>query len=414
MKRINPLLLAISWGRRKPEADDRSILPSRNKALMPDRPPRYSFSKRTIHLIAAARPNFMKIAPLYHALKKTGWAEPVIVHTGQHYDLNMSDAFFKDLMLPEPHHHLGVGSGTHAEQTGSVMIAYEKLLIESRPDLTVVVGDVNSTVAASLAAVKLGVRVAHLEAGLRSFDRSMPEEINRIVTDSIADILWTPSPDGDENLLREGVSSEKIERVGNIMIDSLEMMRPRIEGENAFGKYGLIKGGYGVVTLHRPSNVDDPKTLNRLCEALQHIAAEIPLVFPVHPRTRKNLEAFGLYASLTAAEGMHVDHPVSYIPFMNLVFNCRLAITDSGGIQEETTYLGIPCLTLRPNTERPVTVTQGTNRLCTPEDIEHLVASAIANKSKVNSPSLWDGKTAGRVVESIKRHNKKKGTPSTL
>jgi UDP-N-acetylglucosamine 2-epimerase (non-hydrolysing) len=371
---------------------------------MPDRL-RYSLSKRTIHLIAAARPNFMKIAPLYHALKGTGWGEPVIVHTGQHYDLNMSDAFFKDLMLPEPHHHLGVGSGTHAEQTGSVMIAYEKLLIENRPDLTVVVGDVNSTVAASLAAVKLGVRVAHLEAGLRSFDRSMPEEINRIVTDSIADILWTPSPDGDENLLREGVSSEKIERVGNIMIDSLEMMRPRIEGENAFGKYGLKKGDYGVVTLHRPSNVDDPKTLNRLCEALQHIAAEIPLVFPVHPRTRKNLEAFGLYASLTAAEGMHVDNPVSYIPFMNLVFNCRLAITDSGGIQEETTYLGIPCLTLRPNTERPITVTQGTNRLCTPEDIEHRAASALAKKSKVPSPVLlWDGKTAGRVVESIKRN----------
>ena len=268
---------------------------------------------KTIHLIAAARPNFMKVAPLYHALKKTDWAEPVIVHTGQHYDLNMSDAFFKDLMLPESHHHLGVGSGSHAEQTGRVMIAYEKLVMERRPDLVVVAGDVNSTVACTLAAVKLGVKTAHLEAGLRSFDRSMPEEVNRIVTDSIADLLWTPSPDGDENLLREGIAPEKIERVGNIMIDSLEMMRPRIMAENGAAKYGLKNGSYGVVTLHRPSNVDDPKVLKRLCEALQHIAADIPLVFPVHPRTRKNLEAFGLHAGLAASPGMHLDDPVSYI-----------------------------------------------------------------------------------------------------
>ena len=283
------------------------------------------------------------------------------------------------------------------------MIAYEKLLVEQRPELVVVVGDVNSTVACTLAAVKLGVKTAHLEAGLRSFDRTMPEEINRIVTDSIADILWTPSPDGDENLLREGVAPEKIERVGNIMIDSLEMMRPRIMAENAAAKYGLKSGAYGVVTLHRPSNVDDPETLKRLCDALQRIAADLPLVFPVHPRTRKNLEAFGLYAGLAAAPGMHLDEPVSYIPFMNLVFNCRLAITDSGGIQEETTYLGIPCLTLRPNTERPITVTQGTNRLCTPEDIENQAIAAMANKPKANPPLLWDGKTAGRVVESARR-----------
>jgi UDP-N-acetylglucosamine 2-epimerase (non-hydrolysing) len=363
------------------------------------------FSKRTIHLIAAARPNFMKIAPLYHALKKTEWAEPVIVHTGQHYDLNMSDAFFDDLRLPEPHHHLGVGSGSHAEQTGGVMMAYEKLLIAGRPDLTVVVGDVNSTAAASLAAVKLGVKVAHLEAGLRSFDRRMPEEINRIVTDSIVDILWTPSPDADENLRREGAAAEKIERVGNIMIDSLEMMRQRIEAQNAFGRYGLPQRGYGVVTLHRPSNVDQPQTLQRLCAALQRIASEIPLVFPVHPRTRKNLEAFGLYAPLAAAAGMHLDLPASYLPFMNLIFNCRLAITDSGGIQEETTYLGIPCLTLRPNTERPITISRGTNRLCTPEDLEQGVAAALAAASGRPSPlPLWDGKTAGRVAASIVRH----------
>jgi UDP-N-acetylglucosamine 2-epimerase (non-hydrolysing) len=359
--------------------------------------------KKSIHLIAAARPNFMKIAPLCHSFIKSEWAEPIIVHTGQHYDLNMSDAFFRDLMLPQPHFHLGAGSGSHAEQTGRVMIAYEKLLMEKRPDLVVVVGDVNSTMAGTLAAVKLGVKTAHLEAGLRSFDRSMPEEINRIVTDSIADILWTPSADGDGNLLREGIAPEKIERVGNIMIDSLEMMRPRIMAESAAARYRLSNGGFGVVTLHRPSNVDRPETLARLCEVLARISAELPLVFPVHPRTRKNLESCGLYARLADAPGMYLDEPLSYIAFMNLVFNCRLAITDSGGLQEETTYLGIPCLTLRPNTERPITVTAGTNRLCTPEDIGAQAAAALTRRIESKPPQLWDGKTAGRVVDSAGR-----------
>jgi len=360
--------------------------------------------KKRIHLVAAARPNFMKIAPLYHALNNSGWAEPAVVHTGQHYDINMSDAFFRDLLLPQPHHHLGVGSGTHAEQTGKVMIAYEALLMRQRPDLVVVVGDVNSTVAATLAAVKLGIRTAHLEAGLRSFDRSMPEEINRIVTDSIADILWTPSPDGDENLLREGVAPEKIERVGNIMIDSLEMLRPRIESENAFERFGLKSGGYGVVTLHRPSNVDNPEILLGLCSALKRIAAGLPLVFPVHPRTQKNLEKAGLYAQLAQAAGMHLSPPFSYVPFMNLVFNCRLAVTDSGGIQEETTHLGIPCLTLRPNTERPVTVSQGTNQLVTADSLENAIEQALAaNGKRSSAPDLWDGQTALRVASSIRR-----------
>jgi UDP-N-acetylglucosamine 2-epimerase (non-hydrolysing) len=364
-------------------------------------------TRKTIHLIAAARPNFMKIAPLYHALKKRHWAVPEIVHTGQHYDVNMSDAFFRDLMLPEPHHHLGIGSGSHAEQTGRVMMAYEKLLVERRPAMVVVVGDVNSTAACTLAAVKMnGNRplVAHLEAGLRSFDRTMPEEINRIVTDLIADILWTPSPDGDENLLKEGVAAQKIERVGNIMIDSLEMLRARIERENALPKYAVEKSSYGLVTLHRPANVDDKKTLKLLCAALVRVSNDLPLVFPVHPRTCKNLEKYELLETLRRAPGLHLDEPIGYVTFMNLVFNCRLVITDSGGIQEESTYLGIPCLTLRPNTERPFNITEGTNRLCTVADLQTSVKDILAAKGEgARKPELWDGKTAERVADSIQR-----------
>jgi UDP-N-acetylglucosamine 2-epimerase (non-hydrolysing) len=364
-------------------------------------------TKKTIHLIAAARPNFMKIAPLYHALKKAKWAVPEIVHTGQHYDVNMSDAFFKDLMLPEPHHHLGIGSGSHAEQTGRVMMAYERLLAEKKPDLVVVVGDVNSTAACTLSAVKMNSSrplVAHLEAGLRSFDRTMPEEINRIVTDSIADILWTPSPDGDENLLNEGIPAEKIERVGNIMIDSLEMMRARIEKENAISMYGIEKGNYGLVTLHRPANVDDKQKLQSLCDALVHVSEDLPLVFPVHPRTRKNLEKYDLLKALERASGIYLDEPIGYVTFMNLVFNCRLVITDSGGIQEESTYLGIPCLTLRPNTERPITITEGTNQLCTVDALVSCVDSIMnAEGEGYRKPELWDGRTAERVAASIHR-----------
>jgi len=359
-------------------------------------------SKKTIHLIAAARPNFMKIAPLYHALVKEEWANPIIIHTGQHYDINMSDAFFRDLGLPEPHIHLNVGSGTHAEQTGRVLIAYEKVLMESKPDLVIVVGDVNSTVAATLAAVKMGIKVAHLEAGLRSFDRTMPEEINRIVTDSIADILWTPSPDGDENLLKEGVTPEKIQRVGNIMIDSLEMMRRQIEKENACAHYGVVPGEYGLLTLHRPANVDDPKFLKEICQVLERIAERITLIFPVHPRTRKNLDSFGLLNELESHSGIHLTDPISYIPFMNLVFNCRFVLTDSGGIQEETTYLGIPCLTLRPNTERPITITQGTNKLCKINGIDNHIEHILKKTdTKRTVPELWDGFTAKRVCLSI-------------
>lgn len=357
---------------------------------------------KIIHLIAAARPNFMKIAPLYHALRNQDWAEPIIVHTGQHYDLNMSDAFFRDLNLPAPHIHLGVGSGSHAEQTGGVMIAYEKALLRENPDLVIVVGDVNSTVACTLAAVKLGVKVAHLEAGLRSFDRTMPEEINRIVTDSIADYLWTPSVDGNENLLREGVDPAKITMVGNIMIDSLVMMTPAIREETTRANLGLAENNYGVVTLHRPSNVDNPDILSHLCDALVRVSQKTDLVFSVHPRTAKNLREFGLYDRLDAAPGIILTEPLGYKAFMNLIFGCQFVITDSGGIQEETTYLKIPCLTLRPNTERPVTVTQGTNRLSTPERIESDLEE-VMQREVGKTPLFWDGKTAARVCKSIQQ-----------
>lgn len=370
-------------------------------------------SKQIIHLIAAARPNFMKIAPLYHALAATDWAKPVIVHTGQHYDINMSDAFFQDLRLPAPHIHLGAGTGSHAEQTGKVMMAYEKTLLETRPDMTVVAGDVNSTLACTLAATKLVYPelndhgrsrpiVAHLEAGLRSFDRSMPEEINRLATDVLADLLWTPSPDGDEHLRNEGITADKIQRVGNIMIDSLEMMRGAIEQADVAAEFSLPQGGYVIATLHRPGNVDDPAKLLELCNMLIHTAAQLPVLFPVHPRTRKNLIQAGLLEKLQQAPGITLTEPQSYIRFMSLVFNCRLVLTDSGGIQEETSYLGIPCLTLRPNTERPITVTAGTNRLCDLSNIRAALAEVLATPPQAaKPPELWDGKTAQRVTDRI-------------
>lgn len=357
-----------------------------------------------VDLIAAARPNFMKVAPLFHALHDEPWCRLRLVHTGQHYDKNMSDAFFSDLGLPSPDLHLGVGSGSHAEQTASVMIAYDRACEADRPDLVVVVGDVNPTVACALVGAKLHIPVAHLEAGLRSGDRDMPEEINRLVTDTLADILWTPSPDADEHLAAEGVAPEKVTRVGNIMIDSYELMRERIEASGERQRLGLEKQEYAVLTLHRPSNVDAVGPLTSLVNQLKNVAARLPLVFPVHPRTRKNLETFGLWKELAASPGVHLTEPLGYVDFMNLVCGARLAITDSGGIQEETTYLDIPCLTLRTTTERPITITEGSNRLVTAANLETTVNEVLEGHwTHGRKPDLWDGQTATRVVADIRR-----------
>jgi UDP-N-acetylglucosamine 2-epimerase (non-hydrolysing) len=359
-----------------------------------------------IHLIAAARPNFMKIAPLYHALSAQDWCSATIVHTGQHYDANMSDAFFRDLRLPAPHFHLEVGSGTHAEQTAGVMLAYEKVCSRERPDWTIVVGDVNSTAACAMVAAKLWIPVVHLEAGLRSGDRRMPEEINRLVTDAIADVLWTPSPDADENLLREGVPADRIDRVGNVMIDSYEMLRPQIEAAAGPAKFDLERGRYAVVTLHRPSNVDDRDTLAALVAQLVSISARMPLIFAVHPRTRKKLQEFGFWAQLDSAPAIRLTEPLGYVEFMALVCACRAVITDSGGVQEESTYLGIPCLTLRENTERPITVTHGSNRLVSPGQLTESVVRVLEGRWPTGSrPEGWDGAAASRCVAALKRRH---------
>jgi len=359
---------------------------------------------KTVHLIAAARPNFMKVAPLYHALKKQDWCTPVLIHTGQHYDAAMSDVFFEDFSLPSPDFHLNVGSGSHAEQTGGVMIAYEKLCLENRPDVIVVVGDVNSTLACTLAGKKLHIPVAHLEAGLRSGDRSMPEEINRLATDALADLLWTPSADGDENLLREGIPQEKIELVGNIMIDSFEMLRSKIDIQEVWRRFSCEKGQYGVVTLHRPSNVDDRTIISGFVEGLERICVDLPLVFPVHPRTRKQLESFGLIARVAQIKGLHLSEPMNYVNFMSLVTGAKVVITDSGGVQEETSYLNIPCVTLRENTERPVTISKGSNELNSIAGMVGAVDLVLSGSwKKSDKIQHWDGQTAIRVANSLKR-----------
>jgi len=364
---------------------------------------RARLSPKIVHLIAAARPNFMKVAPLYHALLRQDWCQPRIVHTGQHYDANMSEAFFRDLLLPEPGHHLGVGSGTHAEQTGRTMIAYEQVCQRERPDAIVVVGDVNATAACAMVGAKLWIPVVHLEAGLRSRDRRMPEEINRLVTDAISDLLWTPSKDADANLLAEGIPAHKIECIGNIMIDSFEMLRPRIAAADTRRRLALA-GPFAVVTLHRPSNVDERGALGELVQALVALSRELTVVFAVHPRTRRRLEEFALLEPIAGAAAVILTEPLSYIEFMNLVMGCTIAITDSGGVQEETTYLGIPCATLRENTERPITLTEGTNRLAKPQDLPAAAREALAGRwPQGQRPALWDGHAAERAALSLRQ-----------
>ena len=362
--------------------------------------------KQIVHLIAAARPNFMKVAPLWHALAATDDFAPVLVHTGQHYDANMSGDILADLGLPEPDFHLGVGSGSHAEQTGKVMIAYGEVAAAHRPDWLVVVGDVNSTLACALTGEKLGIRTVHLEAGLRSRDRTMPEEINRIATDAVADLLWTPSPDADANLAAEGVPAERITRVGNIMLDSFEMKRPAIDAAGVPETLGYNGRGYCVVTLHRPSNVDDPAQLASLADCLAGIQAQLPVVFPVHPRTSARLKETGLGERLADA-GVRLVEPMPYVRFMSLVAGAKAVVTDSGGVQEETTYLGIPCFTLRDSTERPITVTQGTNRLATAASVGEMLKGALdGHRPPAVKPEFWDGRTAERCVADLRRRSR--------
>lgn len=351
--------------------------------------------------VVGARPNFMKMAPLVQCLRKRGIPQK-LVHTGQHYDANMSKVFFDDLDMPAPDVYLGVGSGSHAQQTAKIMVEFEQVLESDRPDLVVVVGDVNSTLACSVVSAKLCIPVAHVEAGLRSFDPQMPEEINRIVTDRLAEILLTPSADGDEHLKNEGVPPGRIHRVGNIMIDSLVANLQKAEASGVLGELSVEGGAYGVVTLHRPSNVDDPQTLLRILGALHEIATQLPIVFICHPRTAARLEGLEGYEALSSTGDLRVLPPLGYLDFLRLVSRSRLVLTDSGGLQEETTYLGIHCVTIRENTERPITVTQGTNTLVGTDVAKILAAARPAMEGRPTTgrvPDLWDGRTAPRIVD---------------
>lgn len=364
---------------------------------------------KKVFLIAAARPNFMKVAPLWRALDEgSDLLQPYLIHTGQHYDKNMSDVFFKDLGMPKPDFHLGVGGGTHAQQTAGVMVKFEELCLAEKPDLVLVVGDVNATMATSVTASKLHIPVAHVEAGLRSRDMTMPEEVNRLITDAIADLLLTPSADADDNLRAEGVADNRIHLVGNIMIDSLVRSIEKARNLGTIDKYGVRKGEYGVVTLHRPANVDDPDTLSSLLDVMTNI--DLPLLFPLHPRTRAVMDQHDLVnrCGLNASSLQLID-PLGYYEFMNLVTHSKLLLTDSGGLQEETTYLDIPCLTLRPNTERPITISQGTSELATAESLPGQIETIMAgNWKKTTVPELWDGQTAPRIVRVLEQFLNKK------
>lgn len=351
-------------------------------------------------LIAGARPNFMKVAPLCRALDALPGVRTRLVHTGQHYDRNMSDTFFEDLEIPEPWRNLGVGSGSHAVQTAEIMRLFEPVLDEAKPDVLVVVGDVNSTIACALVAVKKGVPVAHVEAGLRSFDRTMPEEINRLLTDAISDVLLVTERSGMENLAREGADPARVHLTGNVMIDTLLRCRPKAAQSDVTARLGVEPRKYGVLTLHRPSNVDDPARLRALLDALADVARECPLVFPVHPRTRQKLKDAGL--DLAARGGFVLCDPLRYLDFLALMDRAKVLLTDSGGVQEEACVVGVPCLTLRENTERPATVEVGINRLVGSDPArvrEEALRAVRAPLSGARAPDLWDGRAAERIAK---------------
>lgn len=348
--------------------------------------------------VLGARPNFVKAAPVVRALDELGVRQGV-VHTGQHYDALMSDVFFADLGLPEPIANLAVGSGTHAKQTAALLVGLEELFTEQRPSLVVLYGDVNSTLAAILVCAKLGIPCAHVEAGLRSFDRTMPEEINRIVTDSLSDLLFTTSPEALSYLAREGVAAEKCHFVGNPMIDSLFSALPSLDPAPVVARLGL-PGRYAVATLHRPANVDTPEAARELVDAVLSVSEQIPIVVPIHPRGRTRLAEAGL----VDGPGLRIVDPLGYVDFLSLVRGASLVVTDSGGVQEETTMLGVPCLTVRPNTERPITVTHGTNRLVTPASLPAAASKALADGASTPSgslPPLWDGEAGPRIARVI-------------
>jgi UDP-N-acetylglucosamine 2-epimerase (non-hydrolysing) len=354
--------------------------------------------------IVGARPNFMKIAPIQRAMGKFSQLQPVLVHTGQHYDEKMSKLFFEDLELPQPDVYLGVGSGTHAQQTARIMLEFEKVVEEQKPDLVLVVGDVNSTMACSLVATKMGIKIGHVEAGLRSFDRTMPEEINRLVTDTLADYLFVTEKSGLENLKREGIADNKVFFTGNVMIDSLVYFMKKAERSDILTRMNLDSDAYALITLHRPSNVDVKENFEKLLDAFAVIEKELKIVFPIHPRSLKMLHSFGLDKRIGSMKGFILCDPIGYLDFMKLMRNARLLLTDSGGIQEETTYLGIPCLTMRENTERPVTIEVGTNILVG-SDTKRIINESlkiIQNKPKSGRiPELWDGHAAQRIVKII-------------
>ncbi len=356
--------------------------------------------------IVGARPNFMKIAPIVREMnRRSSEFLPLIVHTGQHYDEAMSDSFFRDLGIPKPDFHLEIGSASHAVQTARIMIAFEPIVLAEKPDWVLVVGDVNSTIACALVCAKLGVKIAHVEAGLRSRDRAMPEEINRILTDSISDLLLTTSPDADENLKQEGVSADKIKFVGNVMIDSLFFNLEKSKESTVRENLKLEENRYAVLTLHRPSNVDDKEVLSGLLQALIEISKRIPLIFPVHPRTKTNIDRFG-FAEAVGKSGIRLVEPLGYLDFMRLYSGAKLVLTDSGGLQEETTALGIPCLTLRENTERPITVELGTNQVVGVNS-EIILQRALeiierfGEPEDKKNPPLWDGFAARRICDSL-------------